>query len=507
MNASPNDPMSAVRRPIPTLAAYALSLTMVGVAAVGAVTLDRLIGAPNLSLVFVLPVVIAAASFGWGPALTAAIGGAVAFNFFLIEPRYTLRIADPANVWALVLLIISAGIVSAVAAQSRRRALQALGALDQASALQTLARALAGASDRAGIARAGAEALAALFGAPATILIEEADSLEAVATAGGTELSAADIEAAEWAHSARLPTRGQAYPVERSDFDFWPLVTPQHLRLVLGVAISGRAESRPQSPELLVETVGRYLTVALDREDLARRATEAQMQAAGEQVKSDLLAAVSHDLRTPLSTILVTIQSLRRFEAQHDAETRAELLSLAETETERLSGMVANLLDMNRIEAGALLVRADAVALNHLIEAALGQAATALAGHPVDVAPVTEAKLWVDPVLFGSALANVLENAAKYSPSGSAIHLRTGVDGNQGWIEVLDAGPGMPQPIESMFNKFTRGVEGDGRPPGVGLGLAIARRFLEAQGGQVEAANRDGGVGARVRLTAPLAAT
>jgi two-component system sensor histidine kinase KdpD len=204
--------------------------------------------------------------------------------------------------------------------------------------------------------------------------------------------------------------------------------------------------------------------------------------------------------------VLFTLQSLQKFAGTHDVETRAELLNLAETETARLSAMVGNLLDMNRLDAGAVVVRTAAVEPAELAAEALRSAAVALAGREVlNEVSAEAAPLEVDASLFETALANVLENAGKYAPPGTPIRLRSGQGEGAGWIEVEDEGPGFEGAIEPMFEKFSRGVVGDGRPPGTGLGLSIARGFLEAQGGRVEAENRAGGRGARVRLSAPLA--
>ncbi|HEY3951362.1 DUF4118 domain-containing protein [Phenylobacterium sp.] len=492
---------------MPPPAAYAVSILMVAAATLAAMIFDQATKAPNLSLIFVLPVVVAAVSFGWGPALASAVAGALAYNFFFLPPLYTLNVVGAANIWALILLLATAAIVSAVAAQSRRRAMEAWKAADQATALQTLARSLVGATGGAGAASASAEALARLFRSPAVVMLQDAHGLRVAGQAGGGgELSAADREAAAWVLAARMPTRGGAYPVEGAAYDFWPVITPQRQQAAIGVAISDNPAGRPAEPERMVEIVGGYLAVALDREAYAAQVLESRVEVASERLKADLLAAVSHDLKTPLSTVLFTLQSLKKFDAKHDAATRAELLTLAETETARLSTMVGNLLDMNRLDAGAVVVRTAAVEPAELAAEALRSAAVALAGRQVhNEVRADGAALQVDASLFETALANVLENAGKYAPPGSAIWIRSGEAAGAGWIEVQDEGPGFPQPIEPMFEKFSRGVSGDGRPPGTGLGLSIARGFLEAQGGRVEAENLADGKGARVRLSAPLA--
>ena len=496
---------SATGRPAGVLA-YALALAMVGAATVAGYVLDGIAAIPSLSLVFVLPVVVSAAAFGWGPALTAAVAGVAAYNFFLIPPRYTLSVADPANAWALVLLLAVAAITSAVAAQSRRRALVAQAAARQAEALQDLARSLVGAADVPAVAAACAEALSRLFGARAVVLTEAGGRLGAAATAGGEPPGDNDIEAARWSLASRHPTRGGAYPAGEAAFDFWPVTTPARHSAVLGVAISGRDQGRPEHPERLVELVGAYLAVALDREALAREVLEARVEMAGERLKADLLAAVSHDLKTPLSTVLISLQSLRAFGDRHDPAVRDELLRLAEAETERLAGLVENLLDTGRLDAGAVRVVRRIEAANDLIAGAIAQARAALAGRRVETEAQDRAvALNVDAGLFESALAKVLENAGRYGPEGSVVRIRAGEDDGQGWVEVEDEGPGFSGAVEPLFGRFIRGVAGDGRPPGLGLGLSIARGFLAAMGGRIEAANREGAHGARVRLIVPAA--
>jgi two-component system sensor histidine kinase KdpD len=501
-------PPPAAERPrrLPQAAAYAVTLVLVGAATLAAVVVGHVLTTPNLSLIFVLPVVISAVTYGFGPALMAAVAGVLAFNFFLIPPLYSLNVADPANIWAMFLLLVVAAIVSFVAAHSRRRAVEAWQAADQATALQGLARTLVAASGRPAAAKAAAEALSRLFTAPAVVLLQEDAGLKIAARVGLAPLSKADHEAAGWALASRLRTHADAYPVEAATYDFWPVVTPQRQQAVIGVAIAGREAGRPEASEPLLEAVGAYLAVALDREAYAAQAADTRVEVEKERLKTDLLAAVSHDLKTPLSTVLFTLQSLKTFGSKHDAKTRKELLDLAETETARLTAMVANLLDMNRLDAGAVVVKKAPAPPAELVAEALQRASGALAERKlVNEVKASQAPLLADATLFETALANVLENAGKYAPQGSTIRIRGGSEDGAGWIEVLDEGPGFDGAIEPMFEKFSRGVSGDGRPPGTGLGLAIARGFLEAQGGTVEAENLPGGKGARVRLTAPLA--
>jgi K+-sensing histidine kinase KdpD len=334
-----------------------------------------------------------------------------------------------------------------------------------------------------------------MFKSRACVLLEDGGALQGTAS-DGQALSEADLEAARLAIASGLATRGGAYPVGETSFDFWPLKTPLRRRAVLGVVISGDEAGRPLEPEKLVETVLGYMAVALDREAYAAQALAGEVAVAGEKLKTDLLAAVSHDLKTPLSTILFTLQSLRRF--QHEMPARDQLLAGAEAEASRLSGMVDNLLDMNRIEAGALSVRPEICDAADLVQAALLRSGVAAVNG---VAPGVVVR--VDPLLFESALSNVLANAAKYA-DGTEIAVNVGVGDGVGWVEVTDCGPGFGGDAEPFFEKFVRGEAGDGRPPGTGLGLALARAFLRAMDGEVTAHDREGG-GAVVRLSARLA--
>ena len=502
--------LAAEAEPAPLAAwakGYLAALALVAAATYGGVLISQWTGAPNTSLVFMLPVVIVAAGFGWGPAMVAAVAGVVCFNFFLIEPRYSLRVYEPANAWALALLLLTAAIVSAVAAESRRRAVEAMRYAGQYEALQGLGRALLAAGDRDSIVEAAAQTLRRMFQAPAAILIADADTpdLEIAATAPSNAVSASDVEAARWALASRTPTRAGAYPVEGAQFDFWPMRTRLWMQIAVGVVPPAEREAGARSPDRLVEIVGGYLAVALERERYAAQALDARIDTERQRLHADLLAAVSHDLKTPLSTILFTLQSLQKFGDEHGAETRGQLLTLAEAETRRLTGLVGNLLDMSRLDAGAVTVKTAPVGVAELVEGAVAHAQPALGGHPLIRDAASQDAVLADATLAETALAHVLENAAKYAPAGTPIVIRCAKAGDMAAIEVLDQGPGLPEPIEPLFEKFTRGVEGDGRPPGTGLGLAIARGFLAAMGGRIEGENRPGGAGALVRLLLPLA--
>lgn len=247
------------------------------------------------------------------------------------------------------------------------------------------------------------------------------------------------------------------------------------------------AVARPQdlAALLLFVAVGVMVSVVAER---ARMADAAQLEAARERFKAELLAGVSHDLRTPLATIVFTLQSLQRFARDHAAEARAELLELAESEARRLSDLVETLLSASRIEAGQTPVRVEPASVGEIVAAALADTGVAATSTIDADLPFVSA----DPALATRALANVLANAAKYG-NGSPISVSARLEDHFVCVDVADRGPGLGETPERLFEKFVRGVDADGRAPGLGLGLALARTFMESQGGALHAANREGG--------------
>jgi K+-sensing histidine kinase KdpD len=236
---------------------------MVGLATLLAFVVEHLIAAPNLTLIFVLPVVVAATFFGWAPALVAAVAGVLAFDFFFTQPYYSLRIASPSDIWAAALLLVIAAMVSTVAAESRRRASESRRSAERAEAVQTLAHTIIEARPRRDVLQAGANALSRIFQAPAVVFVDEGGSLSVGASAGEAEVTDAVEDAARGSLGNHVRTRGGAYPYDRSPYDFWPLTTPGGRGLVLGVDFAHALEERPTAPEPFVDVVGGYLAGAL----------------------------------------------------------------------------------------------------------------------------------------------------------------------------------------------------------------------------------------------------
>jgi K+-sensing histidine kinase KdpD len=248
---------------------YLASIAMTAVATAVAVVVDSKLTIPNLSLVFVVPVIIAGVSLGLGPSLCSAILGALAFNFFLTEPRYSLAVDDPANVWAIGLLFVVGLIVSGVAFTSHRRATEAALLRRQATVLQGYSRDLVAADNTKAIVSITSQALAALFQVPVVVMLVTEGTVVSLERVGDVEPQKAELEAARWSLATGTVVRGGVYPDLASRFDFWPVKTAEGQNAVIGLAFD--PDERPSAPDALVDIVGSILALVLDRQHVRVR--------------------------------------------------------------------------------------------------------------------------------------------------------------------------------------------------------------------------------------------
>jgi K+-sensing histidine kinase KdpD len=260
-------------RQLPLAARYGASLLFVALATGLAFIVDNLISAPNLTLIFVLPVMAAATFFGWGPSLAAVVAGVLAFDFFFTEPFFSFRIASPSDLWAAALLLVVAAAVSTLAAESRRRTLEARRAAEQAQALQALAHVIIQARPQSEVLEAAATALNRIFRAPSVIFMQKAGSFRPVASAGGAEITDAEEDAANGVLEVRLPALAETYPFDRSRFDFWPVAASKDFSCVIGVDFTRSGRERPAAPVRFVEIVGAYLAMAFSRKPAGANAS------------------------------------------------------------------------------------------------------------------------------------------------------------------------------------------------------------------------------------------
>lgn len=474
---------------------------------------DTLMVLPNISLVFVVPVLLAAARHGLVPSLWVSALSVLAFNFFFLPPLYEFTISDPANAVALVLFMFVAVGASALAARTRSQAEQARREARTTADLYAFSRKIAGVVDLYDLLWTVATHLARLLDAEVAILMPEKTPggngrLETrAAFPPGTELSEAELAAARWSWDADQPTGRGTDTLPGGRWLFVPIRTSRSAIGVIGVLPLKDSGGLGAAERRLLDAVGNQAAVAVERVTLAADIDQAQLGAERERMRSAMLTSVSHDLRTPLASIIGALSSLRSYRDRYDEATRDELLGTALSEAERLDRFVGNLLDMTRLDAGAISPRREAVEVGDLVSTSLRRAMPLLAGHQVGSKVASGLpSLALDFVLAEQVLFNLLDNAAKYSSPGGRIEIEALKVGDRVEITVRDEGPGIAaDQLDRIFHKFHRVHDGDRRLAGTGLGLAIARGFVEVQGGTITARNRADRSGAEFVVSYPVA--
>lgn len=494
-------PRDLVLRALPAAALCTLLACLVGTA------LNHFLVLPNVSLLFLMAVVVAAISAGYAAALMAAVLSGLTYNFFFIPPLYTFTIASPHEVFAFAIFLIAAFFTGGIASRVRDQARAARTRAAAVQALYDFSRRLSGAAGPEDVVWAAVSQLHTVFGRPAVLLKQDGDRMElAAAWPPDTELTATDTGAARWAFGHNEPAGRHTGTLPASRFHFCPLVGPHGVIGVCGLEADGLAPDR-LSDRMLMAVLDQT-AIALDRARLADEALEQAARLQGENLRAALLSSVSHDLRTPLSTITGAVTTLRQFGESMDAPSRADLLASIEEESMRLSRFVSNLLDMTRIEAGTLDARRDWIDAGDVIATAAERCARYFPQLTLDVRVASSLPLIRgDSVLLGQVLFNLIDNAAKYAP-GSPVRLDAGRQGGEIVLTVTDSGPGIPAgERERVFEKFFRQTRSDGRPPGTGLGLSIARGFTEAMGGHIRAMDPPDHRGTRIEMRFPADGT
>ncbi|QGZ94170.1 sensor histidine kinase [Terricaulis silvestris] len=457
-----------------------MTCVLIALAALLARAAEAWLDPQSLALFFVVPIVVAAIRYGLWASLGAALLSALAINYLYVEPRYTFVVARAQDAAALLLFSLVGALVSAIAARARAAALDAERRAREALLLQSLATRLAASGAEDEIADAVVDSLSALSGR-AALLVDASDRH------WGSGFGDAARAAARWSMSTKQPFTPSLDAPSPSSWAFWPVVFAGRSEMALGVNAA-----EPLAPEIrrAAEQITAQAGVAMERARVARTAEAARLEVERERLKTELLAGVSHDLRTPLSMIVFTLQSLQRFAADHPPETRDELLALAEAEARRLAEMVDTLLDASRIGVAAAPVRIETIAPRDLIarlRAEYAPSANIVDAQVAENLPLISADL----ELAVRALANVVSNALRHG--GAPVRIVASRRGGEVVIEISDTGPGLGDDPARLFERFVRGAPDDGRAPGLGLGLTMARRFLEAQGARIVAANRPEG--------------
>jgi two-component system, OmpR family, sensor histidine kinase KdpD len=489
---------------------YIGSAAVIAVALACGVLIERYIGVQSVLLVFLLPILASAILWGLFPSLFACVLGVLAFNFFLIPPIYTFTIADPDNAVALFVFFIIAVVVSHLTAAIRRQIVVAHARARTTAALYAFSRKLAGIGALDDLLWATAYQASSMLKLNTIVLLPD-EGREKLTIASGyppeDTLDNAEMDAARRCWEQKRAAGRGAETERGGKWLFLPLRTGSGPVGVIGVSREAPGALLAADELRLLEALADQTAVAIERISLARGLAEARVLAETERLRAALLTSISHDLRTPLASIIGTVSSLRSYADKYDARERDELLATLHDEAERLNRFIGNLLDMTRLESGAIELNLDLFDIGDIIGTALQRAASLLADHSVEVAIAPNLPmLRIDPILFEQAMFNLLDNATKYAPPGSRIDVCARRDGEVVVVEVLDEGPGIPSAdLERVFDKFYRVQAQDRRRAGTGLGLAICRGFLDAQGGHIAAGNRHDRSGAVLTIRFPLA--
>ncbi|MGH9228382.1 MAG: ATP-binding protein [Acidimicrobiales bacterium] len=428
------------------------------------------VGLPTILLLYLVLVVVVAALGGLVPAMVSALAAFLVVNRLFTPPFHTWTIAEAENLVALVVFLIVAGVVSAFVSAAARRAAEATRAAAEAETL-------------AGMAGTVAEP------DPLPVLVDNlrrAFGLGGVALLRRTDGDRWQVETAAGETAARTP--------EEAD-----QVRPLAPDLVLAVTGSDLAAE----DQRVLNAFAAQLAAAIDRRRISAQAARATALAEADELRSALLQAVSHDLRTPLAGIKASASSLRQLDVAWSDVDRREFLRTIEDETDRLTTLVANLLDMSRIQAGAVAPRTRPVGLEEVVPAALAGLGERASKVEVDV-PESLPPVRADPTLLERVVANLVDNAVAHAPEASPVRVEAGEVGSKVLIRVVDRGPGIPppererifQPFQRLGDSPSRGVvAGDrgGHVSGVGLGLAVARGFTHAMGGELVVDDTPGG--------------
>lgn len=459
----------------------------------------------NLIMVYLLGVVAVASRYGRAPSIFACLLSVAAFDFFFVPPYFTFAVADTQYLVTFGIMLVVALVISQLTIRIRWGAEAARQRERRTAALYALSRELASTRGVPNILQAAVRHIAEVFRSQIVVLLPDVSGQLAVQPGlpGRFPVDASELGVSQWAFAhGQMAGLGTA-------------TLPGAKALYLPLSASGKALGvlgiQPEDPHSLeapehvhqLETFANQTALALERARLAEEAQQAQVRAEAERLRSSLLSSVSHDLRTPLASITGAASSLLENWGDLDASARQELLETLHEEADRLNRLVNNLLNMTRIESGALQVRREWHPLEEIVGAALGRLAKPLGDRPVTTRLPAELPLVpVDDVLMEQVFINLLDNAIKHTPAGSAIEI--GAEAGEGSVavEVTDSGAGLrPGDEVRVFERFYRGPTVTAS--GAGLGLAICRGIVEAHGGRIWAENRTGG-GMAFRFTIPL---
>lgn len=504
-------PTAPPHRPPGSRLAYVWAIVVVLVCTGLGLLLSSALDPTNLVMIYLLGVVAVSLWLGRGPSIVTTILGVAAFDFCFVPPQWTLAVRDTEYIFTFLVMLLTGLVISTLTARVQFQAEAARHRERRTAALYAISRELAATQGAEQIARIAARHVTAASDVRAVVLLPDRNRnlVPLGPDANHVALNVHDEAVARWVlEHGETAGRGTA-TLPGSEGVYLPLPTSRGTVGVLGVIPSSAATSLSLDIEQLhlLEAFAGLIALALERANLETEADQIRLDIETERLRSSLLSAVSHDLRTPLSVITGASSTLLENDQSIGVEVRRELAASILDESERLNRLVANLLDMTRLQAGALEVHKQWQPIEEVIGAALGRTARQLNDHPVATCVAADLPFApLDDLLIQQVLVNLLENAARHTPSGTPIEVSARLEEGHIVVEIADRGPGLPPGDPNrLFEKFYRAGDAKTRA-GTGLGLAICRGIVQLHGGKIAAANRPDG-GAVFRFSLPLEGT
>ncbi len=460
----------------------------------------------NLIMVYLLGVVVVAARYGRGPSVLSSFLSVLLFDFCFVPPRFSFAVSDTQYLVTFAVMLLVALVISSMTASTRHQARIASHRERRMASLYAMSRELAATRGEQNILGIAVKHLAEVFEAQAVILLPDDTGRVVYPASEGVVESChgSDLSVAQWVFDHGQMAGQGTDTLPGGDLVYIPLNAASGMIGVLALFPLNPVRIALPEQQRLLETFTSQIALALERVRLAVEAQQAQVKMETEQLRNTLLSAISHDLRTPLAAIVGASSSLIRDSDKLDEQARRELGQAIYDESIRMSGLANNLLDMARLEAGAVVLNRQWQPLEEVVGGALAGMSARLENHPVSVKlphdlPLVE----IDSMLIERVFANLLENAVKYTPPGTRIEIFASSDHNEMVVTVADFGHGIPAGEEKrIFEKFHR-VASEGNQGGAGLGLTICRAIVEAHGGRMWADNSLSG-GAAFHFALPL---
>jgi len=487
--------------------AYVGTLGMVAAAFGIGLIFRQFLASPNIALVFLAAVLASAFAYGLWPSLFGSVVGVFVYNFAFLPPFYTTTIADPENVVAMFFFVVVAVIVSNLTSRVRSQSIAAHQRARTMEELYLFSRKLSGAVTLDDLLQVSAYQMALMLKVRVALWLPEGADLVLQAQYPAADKSEdSELTAARWCWvNNRAAGRGTNALAEEKSL-FLPVRTGRGIVGVVGLSSERSGSLLTLDQRRLLDALLDQAALAIERIHLAQDADRVRLAAETDRLRSALLTSISHDLRTPLASILGAVTSLKTQPEDLDGAAQREMIGTIQEEAERLNRFIGNLLDMTRIESGAVVPCTSMVDLSEIVGSALQRASKILSAHRVEVRLAPDLPmLKLDVVLFEQVLFNLLDNAAKYAPRASVIDVHAEAKDETISLQILDQGEGIPSAdLDRIFDKFYRVHATDRRRAGTGLGLAICRGFVEALGGNITAGNRADGAGAVFTINLPV---